>query len=454
MIPADRTARAVRDSLDRAKLVDDYAQALAAQLAIDYYEDVDAQERDLNDTYEPLYDTESDWPNEPKTCVNMTAAIVDGLSTLYHEPIRRKWNDMRWEKAWSAMRGFESAMQDVDRYTLLSGLMAVRPIPLEGGGVRWALYTRPMVKVIPSPTDPVTPLSVELSWRESSGEERKHFWTATDFIDTLNDVQVNSAREQDHGLGLIPLVFFRNTTARWEFFQGAPATDLVKANRTLNYLLTQLNGITEFQAASLLVTVLGDEKPLKVGHRRRLNIPNKDGSAYFLSPNAALDAMVEVINLNVRLFLASRRIPEDSFLLTRQGESGVAIVARQGSLAEYRRRRINTFRPREQDLIRMALYVQERAVGRSLRLEDVEFPEIQYREPKLPMSAEDMTSWDMKIRHGVATPIDLLMDSNPEMTEDEARERWEANRKLNAAPAMARAKGVLDKVVGGEEGTA
>lgn len=117
------------------------------------------------------------------------------------------------------------------------------------------------------------------------------------------------------------------------------------------------------------------------------------------------------------------------------GESGVALVAQASSLADDRKKRINSFRPKEIELIRLTLKVL--AIDKYGVAPPAAVPKCEYTEMTEALDVQTMAENDWLLRNKLATPIDLLMRMNPGMTEPEAQARYEKNVaffKENAPP--------------------
>lgn len=108
MLFETETERAVRLSLRRGELTGAGADAADARRVIEYYRDIAYQEKDLYAKFLALYANRDKWYNRPKSCYNLTAGIVDAISTLYHDPVVYTFEDEQAEAIWNDIQGWSS----------------------------------------------------------------------------------------------------------------------------------------------------------------------------------------------------------------------------------------------------------------------------------------------------------------------------------------------------------
>jgi len=440
-MPRSEAAKIVADSIARGKTTRDGYGEVKAALACRYYESVDAQIADMTTFYgaTDIYGKGSDWHStRPKSAYNMTRAVTDELGQLYHRPIKREFTKETDANTWEEISGqFNATMANIDRYTFLSGMVAARPVVMPDGTLRWTFYDRSQIEYVPDALDPTAAHWLVVSFVH--GENTiKHWWSATHYVRTVDDiVSYTEAEEKEypggaHRYGRIPLVIFRNSAAGRSFYEE-PASDLVSANRTINHMTTCLNWTMNFQGSSILVQVGGDpSKVLAIGPNSRAGLP-EGASLAFISPDPAIDATIGAINHNLMMLCKSRRIPEDAFLLQRQGESGVAIVARQAALEDYRQGRAELFRPHEQDLIVLSLQVYAVHSGRSRIMPTIDQPSISYEKAQRPMSDAILAELMWKKQNNLISGADILMAEDPTLSREDALLRIEENKRENMA---------------------
>lgn len=431
MLFTDQTESAVRLSLKRGDATGGGTDAVDARRVIEYYRDIAYHEKDLYAKFLPLFANRDKWYSRPKACYNLTAGIVDAVSTLYHDPVVYTFEDELAESYWEQIEGWASLMADVDRYTFLGGTLGVRPI-VRDGVVDWHVYVADQIEYIQTPEDATRAQQITVRWRNGQGlstSETAHHWTDEQFAETVDDTLTGGV--QDNPYKVIPITMFRNECERWGFF-GEPARDLAAANLALNACMTDLNHTVRWQSHGQLVIVGApvDYKP-PIGADTYIsvsNAPNSTGAdARYINPGADVAAIINAVNQNLDMIFSARRIPKSAVVAV-QGDSGVSLVAQQEALRDYRKRRISVMQPQEQALISMTLKVMHfHATG---ELRDFEPPQITYTKLEAPMADDARLDWDWKLRLGIVSPVDVMMALNPGMKREEAEERLAENREL------------------------
>jgi hypothetical protein len=191
--PSSQADQIVRDSTVRAISSATAARQRAAELALGYYDDHQLMVDDLTETYEPLHQNRVKWRMRPKVCIPLLVPIVDALCGLYRESPKYSWGD--GDEQWSELFGqwkseHLALMQDVDKFTLISGTNAVRPmVPVVGGPLELALYTNDQLDYIPADGNPAKMAELDISFKSTingqmgSVEQR---WNAVRFVRLIN----------------------------------------------------------------------------------------------------------------------------------------------------------------------------------------------------------------------------------------------------------------------------
>lgn len=436
MIPdsKDETEKAVQLSLSRADMVGGGADAIEARRAIEYYRDVSYQDADLVTQYSKIYANLQKWKDKPKAVYNLTAGIVDAVSTLYSDPVVYEFEDERSAALWAEVRGWASLMADVDRYTMLGGTLGVRPY-VDDSATGFYVYLADQIEYVQEPEDSLKAQQITVSWITGQGSARQkvaHHWTDAEYAETVDDTLVGQIEPNPYGV--IPIVMFRNEEPRWDYF-GEPARDLVTANLALNSMMTDLNHTVRWQSHGQLVLIgapsgykppIGPDTYLAVS-----NAPSSTGAdARYINPGADIGAIINAINQNLEMLFSARRIPKSAVVAV-QGDSGISLVAQQAALRDYRKKRITAFRPLEEQLISLTLKVIN--YHQTGKVEEFEPPTIKYTELEAPMSDDARLDWDWRLRLGVSSPVDVMLALNPGMGEEEAREKITENLAMKSA---------------------
>lgn len=448
---------AIAGSLDQASPIVPGEIAERARVVVDYFESIARQQDHLQSEHEGLHTKPAPWEATPKVCQNITSAVVNTLCSLYGDIVQYKFDDAtpdgkRAAELFARIPGWASIMRDVDIYTFLAGLLAVRPIWRERAVVaeriKFAMYQPDQITYVQDPEDMSEAQELAFTFTTGQGDSETtvgHYWSAEKFVETVDDIVIPDKKRPGNvnPYQTMPITLFRNRANRWGFY-GEPAWDLVVANLAINGQTTMLNRLAIQQAFSTLMTIGAPEGFVpSVGLDTYINVTNPPGGsgagAQFLQPNANIQGVIDTINTCLSLFFGARRIPESAILAKQVGDSGISLVAQSSSLAAYRKDRIATMRPQEEDLIRKTLKVMHFHETGELR--DFPAPQITYTELKVAMAVDDRDEWDWKISHGVATELDLFKSLRPGMDDKKAEELFAANkaerreRMLAAMPA-------------------
>lgn len=432
MLPNDQTAEVIRLSLLRSKMTGGGKDAAEARRVIEYYRDALYQAEDLKTQLTPLFANQAKWLARPKAVYNLTAGIVDAISTLYADPVTYDFGgDARAEELWDRVFGWHALMADVDRYTLLGGTTAVRPVVNAAGDVDFRIYLADQIEYVQSPEDALIAQQITLRWRTGQGvlqQSVAQHWSAEECAETVDETLTGEIEPNPYKE--IPIEIFRNSEPRWDWFDK-PASDLCAANLALNAMMTDLNHTVRWQAHGQLVLIGAppNYQP-PIGADTFLSVSNAPGAtgadARYINPGADIGAIINAINQNLDLLFAARRIPKSAVVAV-QGDSGVSLVAQQASLRDYRKKRLAVFRPLEEGLICKTLRVIH--YHETGDVVDFDPPVIRYTELDAPMDDSVRLDWDWRLHHGFASPVDVMQALNPGMSDPDALEKIAENRK-------------------------
>jgi hypothetical protein len=409
-------------------------EVLEAQRAMKYYRSIADQKTDLTQKYANQFSKSETWDKIPKVCYNIVRPIVKSLSKLYTYPVVRRWEKPESQEAKlfsQYVKGYDRTMKTVDRFTLLTGTVAVRPIwDEELKRFSYGIYTRDMIDITADAVDPSLASQVRLKWNDR-GSTIEQIYDAENIVEQVNGT---ISENLPNPYNKIPLVFFTNEDQPWGVIEG-PAQDLVEANLALNWMMTMLDDIGIVQTAGLLVAkgrdVTGGD--FRVGHRAMVDLPAlPEADAKYINSNSDIDKLIQVINLNLDLFLSSRNIPESAIRATQdQSKSGVALVYEQAAIVDYMNERKVQFQDKDAELAALTCQVLATHLGPA-SLKPVP-PMIKYKEFNMPMSADERDAWQFKIDKNVATPVDMLMTDEPGLDEQTAQDRIAKNKRMNAS---------------------
>jgi len=465
MTPKSNAKSIIDESLLRGVPIHDTARQGNAALAISYHDDDedggDAMAADMTSHFgAALYATNPTgllkWQSRPKVCFNILRPFVSAMCGLYKRPVRYAWSEEddpagKWADLFAQFKDEHIAMMaDCLKYAILGGTAGARPIVVrDKGPVRYALYTGDQMEATPDAVEKAIPGQLVVSWSnggQAASTTTRHFWTDAGFFATVDGTPSFDEWESKwypngaHPYERIPVVLFHAQRPRWSCF-AQPPMDLVRVNRAINKKATDLDWRMTLAGDILVTDSWTEATPPVVGAGAHIGLP-KGGLASFIGPDPRVQDAIATINHYLSMALMSRRIPESAIMAQQSGESGIKVVADSAALSDFDSENANLFRGPEADLIQLALFTQALHSGERLKLSDVPKPSISYTIPKRPMDAERMADWDRRIRLGIATVVDELMEIEPSLSREEAEERIETNlalqRERNAAPVFDR----------------
>lgn len=463
MTPKSAAEALIRESLLKGKPTHDTARQESAALAIAYHDDNadgTAMSDDLTSHYASLYDGNATglekWKARPKVCFNLLRPIASALCGVHDDSVKYEWpKELDPRGNWAAMfKEFQAEhvalMADAELYAFLGGTDGARPmVTADKGPLRYALYTGDQIEATADAIDPALPAQLVVSWTNSRGDSEtvtKHHWTDAGFFKTVDDEPHMDEWEDAeypggaHPYGMIPIILIHNRLPRWSCFDLAPM-DLVNINRAINKKATDLDWRMTLAGDVLFTNGYAGESAPVVGAGAWIDGGEK-GTAAFIGPDPRVRDAVATINEYLSKALMSHRIPENAIMARQSGESGIKVVADSAALTGFRKKRANTLRPKEMQLIRLALFIFAMHHGKCVpRVEDVPFPSIGYTIPQQPMSADRRADWDRRIRLNIATPVDELLELEPSLSRPEAEERIRVNTEYNAAAGLAKMPG-------------
>jgi hypothetical protein len=368
---------------------------------------------------------------------NITARIVNEISTVYDEPATRtiKGANEKYKRFLRRIR-MDKRMQKINqRLNLLDDLLIYPSIdPL--GRDRLYIVTPDHFYAISHPNDPTcfigaiidqVPKGIEV--REASPhymvcDEDTWFWLDKDF----RMVRDTGSQRRPHGLGRLPVILAQRDPPEDALLTGDGRSDLVSAHRAialLNVLMlkAQKSG-TRLPIATGDTSGMAREQPMD--EEGLIEAP--EGVALTaLDLRADPDNYITAARAVIKQIAANYGIPESVFDLSYQATSGFEIELKRVGLKEVRHRQMLDFRPLEEDIADL----QSRAMkGREFAFSPdgwrISFGEVET--PIEPMAK--LLYWEKLQQMSLANIVEMYMWQNPEVKADEATRVVEANMNM------------------------
>lgn len=238
----------------------------------------------------------------------------------------------------------------------------------------------------------------------------------------------------------LPVCLFRESTDDLvePYYGTIPATDIVQSNENLNVKLSELKRVAQYQSFSVLMTTnVGGEVVIAPGARINAKgvSPDRPVTAEYLNPEAQIEQLEAIIRSRVAQLFETGRIPKAVIFPEGDGaESGVHLMIQWHPVLELFRENAVTYTDNERRLNRKLAVTLARWAEKSPvapipeHTLDVDFDE----ESVIPEDAEGRLAreeWDLSM--GLKSPVQIMMERNPDLTENEAIEYLEHVKDLN-----------------------
>lgn len=378
-------------------------------------------------------------------------------------------NDWLETHIWSfGEYGLNATLLNVDRWVLWHGSVAIEPryaSNFDGrdvDGVEPVFYRRHEFEVLPFEHDPrraeavIWPVrKVKVTDRDLGERSQQifHYWDGEVFcrltgwnIDTKQGSEAmmpngqHDARWQGgmfiHALGYLPIVFVREQMVQDKFHAPGSHVNLKRLCLAINKLKTEHGYILKVQHGYTSVNgklgnaTLAVDGIVELAEGQTLTV---QGSGADL-PGLQAGIQREIEDLAVTFGLAPGTLVMDPS----SAKSGVAIMAENRETERLRKERIPLIWDKtEQRYHRAALDIYRLFSATPDAAPDVDTDvDTVFKPPPGTMNDKALReSLDFESSHGLVSPLDMLRELRPELTEEQARERIERATEASAAPA-------------------
>jgi hypothetical protein len=412
------------------------------------------------------------WDAKNKVVFNIADQVLKALSYLYVGGVSRQVGDpdLEHEPADEVFKhiwrrnSMDYLMRDAMYWTRLFGRTAIE-IRWQGPSlVRYLLRMPYQLDVLQNPDDPEAVDAVRICVNKKYVDDGKdaqrpvyryHVWTRADtkhvdFAIVEDDAAVEDSQKR-LPLTDLPVVFPASRLPHGEFWIDGLGVGLIWQNRVINKLNTELGHMAlmlhgQPVAKNCDIKFLG---PDTIAQIRSTNDGTGEGEADFdiVNPNSQLNLFVDVIHEFLEELAVSYSLPREYLTkLKSSAESGVAIMAKRLALRDDRQEQESIWRAAEEDLFRKSLEVArahgdnaaEDLVGWGTMGEaaspiamgqiDPQIPfSIRFPEHKEALAAQDQVLDEKhRLDIGVSTPLDILRERQPELTQKQAEAKLAA----------------------------
>jgi len=355
---------------------------------------------------------------------NFTRRFINKMSRIYTVGASRNVSD-----SYSSLtRKKDAKMKHIERMTRLVGSVATQVIyrddlPQPCFDYRPVYYFDVHLGENPFVPEAITyPIMMNVS--DVSAAEKLHYayWDKERYIHF--DEDGNIMNEYLHGYGVIPFLFTHREDQIDSFFVEG-ANDIVSCNEQVNITMTELQLGLRFQmfGQPFITGMYGDKKLERAGSDTILDLP--EGSTFGIAaPEGDIEAVIESVKFQLDLVAQNNHLYVQFAQDGGETPSGIALKIKDLERFEDYQDDLDLWNMYEHDL-----YDVEKAIA---SYNNVALPSelsLDFNEPEYPKTVQDQILMDEhRLKHHMVDEIGLLMESNKDLSEEQAKAIIQKNR--------------------------
>lgn len=389
---------------------------------LDYYQDAQL-DYILNDIRSRYPHPEQLYP----VGLNVVKKVIRNLAMVYMKDAVRTLDGSEADKAILSEIETSAAlpvkMKQANRLSKLLGTILLRPV-WRNGRMDMDVLTPDVLDVDTGDT-PEELRAVQVTHYDPVGDVNEvtfTLWTP-DMVRRM-DANGHLLAEEPNPYGILPFVPCWGQPVT-DFFWQRGARDLIMIQDAINRLLTIIGYTIDFQGFSTCyVKGAGDlgENEFQAGPGCMVGLPS-DGEIGFVSPNAPIEQVLAAIDYLMKQAAVTNGLPASTMATETSDESGVARIVGNRELEEMRSDDIALFTEYERrlfDVFRVVWNVHN--PGR--QMSDKAVLLVNFYDPKPTMTATEQAAlWERLLGMGLLSPVDIMMERDPDLTRDEAQAR-------------------------------
>lgn len=273
---------------------------------------------------------------------------------------------------------------------------------------------------------------------------RKEIWTKDEFAVMENDSVVRENGdlvEGTHQFGEIPAAFFMADTDHTDFFPVPPAADIVEMHQAVEEMMSTFGEVMRYQSFNLIMFKNPGAETVIASPKKWINTTAEGADVKAVSFQNNLAQLAEGIRFYFNMISDQGEIP--AFLMTgaAAAESGVALTIRFVPHQQAVDRRKTLFKKAELDLMRLFVKLGSQEKASVDTSEKGMAGTVDYADLILPRSIDEtIADNEWRLSRNLTTAVELIMEGNPELTEEQAKkllmDNTMTNQELNAARAI------------------
>ena len=358
---------------------------------------------------------------------NFTRRFVNKMSRIYTVGASRNNGDTYT----SLVRKKDARMKHVERMTRLIGSVATQVIYRDDlkypcFDYRPVYYFDVHLGENPFVPEAITyPILMNVSDVGNAEKLQYAYWDAQRYIHY--DEDGNIMGEYEHGYGVIPFLFSHKEEQVDSFFVEG-ANDIVSCNEQVNITMTELQLGLRFQmfGQPFITGMYGDKKLERAGSDTILDLP--EGSTFGIAaPEGDIQAVIESVKFQLDLVAQNNHLYVQFAQDGGETPSGIALKIKDLERFEDYQDDLDLWTMYEHDL-----YDIERAIASYNNIKLPEDLSLDFNEPEYPKTIQDQILMDEhRLKHGLATNAQLLVEYNKDLSLEEAQNIIESNKNIN-----------------------
>ena len=408
----------IQESVADYKLAQAKARSQEIRKLLDYYTGTETEK------YIDDYFSADAFREIPLYNANFTKRFINKMSRIYTVGASRSVSD-----SYAALtRKKDARMKHVERMTRLIGTVATQVVYRDDLAKPCFDY-RPVyyfdVHMHDNPFSPVAityPILMNVNDVSSTEKLQYAYRQAERYIHYNEDSVIMN--EYEHGYGVIPFVFTHREEQVDSFFVEG-ANDIVGCNEQVNITMTELQLGLRFQmfGQPFITGMYGDKKLERAGSDTILDLP--EGSTFGIAaPEGDINAVIESVKFQLDLVAQNNHLYVQFAQDGGETPSGIALKIKDLERFEDYQDDLDLWSMYEHDL-----YDIEKAIA---SYNNVALPSelsLDFNEPEYPKTVQDQILMDEhRLKHHMIDEVGLLMESNQDLTEEQAKSIIQKNR--------------------------
>ena len=238
-----------------------------------------------------------------------------------------------------------------------------------------------------------------------------------------------------------PLIELIKADAVDRYDESPGEVQLIEANQQINVAMMNINMCMHYQMYNQAYLSGLDELQAvpKTGPYRTWILGPPEASAGILQYNPQLIQSMQTIREQIQTVAWTYDVSVE-WAVEGTPASGFSLIVRNIDLLESRQDDVEVAEIQENDIYQSIAYQQDyyRRTGQLSQEERKTIlplntkPIVDFEEIDFPVNqAEEIDRWKEKISANVATPVEWIQSENPDMTEEEAMQKFEKNKRIN-----------------------